>query len=90
MWIIGSKKIERILINILEELMAFKEEMEALRVQVQVNADVEQSALVLIQLIAAQLAAVANDPEAVKALAAQLKVSSDALAAAVVANTPAG
>ena len=76
--------------EIKELLMALKEEIEALKAQVQVNADVEQSAIVLIQGIAAQLAALSADPEAVKALAAQLKVSAEALAAAVAANTVAG
>lgn len=63
--------------------------LDALTAQVKANTDVEASAVVLIQGIAAQLAAAATDPVAVAALAAQLKGSADALSAAIVANTPA-
>ncbi len=76
-------------VKLKELLMGTKEEMTALTAQVQQNTDVENSAIVLIQGIAAQLASIANDPAAIRALAGQLKTSSDALAAAIVANTPA-
>jgi len=63
-------------------------EFDALSAQVAENTSEEASAGQLIQNIAAQLA---NNPtpEQVKALAATLKTSGDALAALVVANTPA-
>ncbi len=57
--------------------------------QVAQNTQVEASAVTLIQGIAAQLTAAAGDPAAVESLAAQLKGSADALAAAITANTPA-
>lgn len=50
---------------------------------------VEQSAIVLIQSIAAQLEAAKDDPVKIQALADSLKSNDDALAAAVAANTPA-
>jgi hypothetical protein len=65
--------------------------LDDLTVQVQKNADVEASAVVLIQGIAQKLAdaIAAGNPAAITALQAQLSASADALAAAVVANTPA-
>jgi hypothetical protein len=68
--------------------MEIMTDLTALTAQVKANTDVENSAVILIQGIAAQLASVAADPAAVAALAAQLKTSADALAAAVAANTP--
>lgn len=50
---------------------------------------VEQSAITMIQGLAAQIAANATDPAAVSALASQLNAGADALAAAITANTPA-
>lgn len=70
-------------------MSALDDAIAALTSQVQANTDAETSAVILIQGLAAQIAAVANDPAAVTALAAKLKTSADALAAAVVANTPA-
>lgn len=64
-------------------------ELDALEAQVTENTTVEASAITLIQGIAAQLAAAAQDPAKVKALSASLKASSDSLAAAIAANTPA-
>lgn len=64
-------------------------ELDDLKAQVARNTDVEDSALLLIQGIAAKLAAAiaAGDPAALKELETQLKTSADALAAAVAANT---
>lgn len=64
-------------------------DLTALTAQVAANTSAEASAVTLIQAIAAQLAAASGNQPAVDALAAQLKASADALAAAVVANTPA-
>ena len=63
--------------------------LDELKVQVTANTTVEQSAITLIQGLAAQIKASANHPAAIQALSDQLKASSDALAAAVAANTPA-
>jgi len=64
-------------------------DLSTLESAVQSNTDVEQSAIALINGIAAQLAAAATDPAKVKALADQLAANSASLAAAVTANTPA-
>jgi hypothetical protein len=63
-------------------------ELDALTAQVAANTELEASAILLIQGIADQLAAVKDDPAAIAALAANLKVSADSLAAAITANTP--
>jgi hypothetical protein len=63
--------------------------LAALSQQVTETTSVEASAVTLIQGLSAQLTEVANDPAAVTALAAKLKTSADALAAAITANTPA-
>jgi hypothetical protein len=63
--------------------------LDDLTAQVQANTDAEQSAITLIQGLAAQIAANATDSTKISALAAQLKTSATALGAAIVANTPA-
>jgi len=84
-------KLNRIL-HLLETLIGKEERLmqnlAALTSQVEANTSVEASAVLLINGIAAQLAAVSTDPVAVQALADKLKASSDTLAAAVAANTP--
>lgn len=64
-------------------------DLDALKLQVQANTSAEASAVTLLNGLSAQLAAIATDPVAVAALAAQLKTSADSLSAAIVANTPA-
>lgn len=59
-----------------------------LTTQVNNEITVEQSAITLIQGLAAQLIANANDPAAVQALADKIQASATSLAAAVSANTP--
>jgi hypothetical protein len=63
-------------------------EMDALGAQVQANEDAEASAITVLNGLAAKIAATAGNPAAAAALAASLKTSADALAAAIVANTP--
>lgn len=69
-----------------EKIMS--KQLDDLATQVSQVETVEQSAITLIQGLAAQIAASANDPAAIQALAARLLASSTALAAAVTANTP--
>lgn len=64
-------------------------DLTTLQAQVEQTLTVEQSAVTLINGLAAQIAAAADDPAKVSALAAQLKSSADTLAAAITANTPA-
>jgi uncharacterized membrane protein affecting hemolysin expression len=66
--------------------------MDTLTAAVKRNSDVEDSAVLLIQGIAKQLAdliAAGADPAALTALSDELTAKTDALAAAVAANTPA-
>lgn len=64
-------------------------EMEALRAEVEANSSVDESAVVLLQSLAAQIEELKTDPAALQGLADKLKASTAALAAAVAANTPA-
>ena len=63
--------------------------LDDLTAQVQATDDAQQAALLLINGIADRLKAAGTDPVALKALGDSLKTNSDALSAAVVANTPA-
>jgi hypothetical protein len=84
-----ERKIDRILATMESEMAAIDDAIAALTTQVQANTDAEDSAAKLISELAGMIGANANDPAAVTALAAKLKASADALAAAVVAGTPA-
>lgn len=64
-------------------------ELQALTDQVAANTGIAASAVALMNGIAARIEAVKTDPVALSALAASLKSDDDALAAAIVANTPA-
>jgi hypothetical protein len=68
------------------EIMA---DLTSLTAQVTANMNAESSAIQLITNIAAALKAAGTDPVAIAALQTQLETSRSALAAAVVANTPA-
>jgi hypothetical protein len=63
-------------------------ELDDLTAEVAQVTSVEASALALIQGLAAQLAAAGTDPAKLAALTSSLKASADALAQAVLANTP--
>ncbi len=66
-------------------------ELDALKAQVAANTSVEGGAVLLLQGIAAQIAALVasgGSPADFTALSTQLKGSADALAAAVAANVP--
>jgi hypothetical protein len=62
--------------------------LAGLQAQVAEQLSVEQSAITLIQGLAQQIAANANDPAALTSISAQLNTSATALAAAITANTP--
>ena len=64
-------------------------DLTVLTAEVTKNTEVDQSAIVLLNGLSAQIAALKNDPAALQALADSLNASSAAMAAAVVANTPA-
>lgn len=63
--------------------------LDDLTAQVSASVTVETSAITLINGIAAAIVAAGTDPAKLNALGAQLQTSSNALAAAVAANTPA-
>jgi peptidoglycan hydrolase CwlO-like protein len=69
-----------------EALMA---DFTALHDEVEANGDAVDSAVTLLNSLSAQLVDAADDPAEVQAIAAALAEQSDALAAAVTANTPA-
>jgi glutamate-1-semialdehyde aminotransferase len=64
-------------------------ELTALQAQVAQNTTINGSAVTLISGIAAQFAALKDDPAAISALSDQLKTSANDLSAAIAANTPA-
>lgn len=65
------------------------QQLDDLKAEVERSTAVGQSAITLIQGLAAQIEAQKNDPAALQALADSLKASDQALADAVTANTPA-
>lgn len=64
-------------------------ELDALTVEVTANTDAEASAVILLGQLHDLLVAAGTDPAKLQALTTQLATSKDALAAAIVANTPA-
>lgn len=63
--------------------------LDALTAEVARNTKVDQSAIVLLNGLAAKIEQLKTDPVALQALADSMKGSSDALAEAIVKNTPA-
>jgi hypothetical protein len=63
-------------------------QLDALTAEVTRNTEVDAGAIALINGLAAKIVELKNDPVALQALADSMKGSSDALAAAVTANTP--
>jgi hypothetical protein len=70
-------------------LTTMANEIDLLRAQVAQTTAVESAAVTLIYDLADRLSAIATDPVAIQALAAELRISADTLAAAIAANTPA-
>ncbi len=89
---IVNSKLDFILLN-LKQLIKKETEMSQqltdLQAAVAQEITVEQSAITLLNGLAAQLAAAGTDPAALQTLHDQILASSNALAAAVTANTPA-
>ncbi len=65
-------------------------DLTALTTKVQETADVEQSAIVLLGSLSDLIKAAGTDPAKLAELTAQLDTNKAQLAAAIVANTPAG
>ena len=87
-----SKKLDTIL-NLLQSVVQKENQMagelDALTAEVTANTDAEASAVILLGQLHDLLVAAGTDPAKLQALTDQLSTSKDALAAAVVANTPA-
>jgi len=85
-------KLDRIL-NLLQQVLRKEEkmagELDALTAEVTANTDAEASAVILLGQLHDLLVAAGTDPAKLTALTTQLATSKDALAAAIVANTPA-
>ncbi len=90
--LVEQQKLDQILDavkTLIEQEKIIMADLTTLTAQVQQNTDVEASAIVLLNGLSAQIASIKNDPVALQALADQLKTSSDSLASAITANTPA-
>jgi hypothetical protein len=81
-------KLERILNHILEKEIAMSVQLDNLTREVAETKAIEQSAIVLIQGLAARLQEIADDPVAIQALANELDVKAAELAAAIAAVPP--
>lgn len=78
--------VEHILNRIWKEVKKMSEELDTLTVEVTEMATVVDSAILLIQGLAARLEDIADDPAAILALANELDSKAGELAAAVAAN----
>lgn len=73
----------------IKKILDMNPTLQALQAEVANNTSVENSAILLIQGLAAQIAAAGTDPAALAAIVTSLQTNDAALAAAVAANTPA-
>ena|ERR1035437_4573698 len=74
---------------LLRILQSMSPQLEALSAAVAAEGTVIESAVVLLTGLSRQITDLKNDPAALQTLSDQVKAESDALAAAVLANTPA-
>jgi hypothetical protein len=79
-----NKKLD----TIIKRLKHMSKEFDDLTARVHANSDVLDSAVALINGIAARIEAAGVDPVKLQALTTELQAKDDELAAAVVANTP--
>jgi hypothetical protein len=88
LWRIESK-LNLLLLLQQREWEILMDALEGLTAQVAENTDAEQSAIAVMTTLSEQIALLKNDPVKLQALSDKLKASKEALAAAIVANTPA-
>jgi hypothetical protein len=81
--------IFQMLKSILKKERQMSEQLDTLTGTVVETGSVIDSAITLLDGLSAQIAAIKDDPAAIQALADELTAKKDALAAAIVANTPA-
>ena len=84
-----ENKLDKIIDLMKKGINKMSVEFDAMASQVQANSDAIDSAIVLINGIADRITAAGVDPTKLQALTDELKAKDAALAAAVVANTPA-
>lgn len=82
-------RVELKLDLLLKEEHKVTAELQALADQVAQNTNLEQSGIRLIQGLAAQISAAADNPQQIRMLTSQLQQSAAALTSAMTANTPA-
>jgi hypothetical protein len=81
-------RIEAALLGLQSQGAQLMADLSVLTAEVERNTAVDESAIALLTGLAAQIEALKTDPVALQSLADTMRGSSDALAAAVVANTP--
>lgn len=81
-------EIRTLLTQILQQETIMAGELDALETQARANTDAEQAAVVLLGQLHDLLVAAGTDPTRLKAITDSLGTSKEALAAAIVANTP--
>ena len=90
MWNPFRRRRPRVTLHtILERLDTMSQQLDSLKAAVAAEATVIDSAIALINGLAAQIAALPADEAAIAQLATDVKAKSDALATAVTVNTPA-
>lgn len=82
-------RIEVALAKMEIQMSQLDDDFTALEVQATANTNAEQAAAQLLAKLAAMIGNSLSDPTRVQALSAKLKVTADALAAAIVTDTPA-
>lgn len=82
-------RIEAALATLDRKVTTMAASLDTITATVKRTEDAEDAAIVLLQGLKAALDAAGTDPVALKALSDELGAKTDALAAAVVANTPA-
>jgi len=80
-------RIEDALSILLRKVDAMSAALDALKLQVEQTTTLEQSAIVLIQGLAAQIESLKNDPVEIQGVVDRLRASAQSLAEAVAANT---
>jgi hypothetical protein len=86
-----SLKLDAVLLaldDLKQRDVSMSAELDALTNQVKANTDAEASAVLLLGQLSALIKAAAADPAKLQALATDLDASKQALAAAILANTP--
>jgi TolA-binding protein len=84
-----ERKVDRLLEKLDRLEVTLSQAVETLRAEIAENRTISQSAVTLIKGLAQQIRDNAEDPEALRALAAELDTQNADLAAAVAENTPA-